>query len=449
MIESALLSDGFSREEVAVVHPRDLAKVVGPETKLCGISGHDLLGINPPTSTFTDFTRRGPPFNRIKFLDLLNDKHLEDLEVVVGGKSAWQVASIDIMDRLGIDDVHLGEGEVSVPHMFRSILNGDEIPRIIKGEDVPIEAIPNLRGATIHGLVEISRGCGRGCAFCTPGMQKVRHKSIDHIERDIRIEVEAGCNDIILHSEDALRYGTTRIEVEEKKVIDLVSRTCSVEGINSIGFSHIALASAYHNPALVERISEIGLAMPGNEFVGAQTGLETGSAKLMKLHMQGKTLPSPSESWREIVTGSLGLLKDNHWLILSTLVVGLPGEKEEDVLQTSEMLDDIKDSATFIVPMCFVSMAGARLSDAESFTVDKMTPAHWVVFGQCLQHDIELGHKLKNVILPSNPMTHAIGGFFLNRFLKGAEKYSKVLLKGQPPRDYLPDEKNFRNPDIY
>ena len=313
---------------------------------------------------------------------------------------------------------------------------------------MPVDRIPNLRGATIHGLVEISRGCGRGCAFCTPGMQKVRHKSLDHIEKDIRTEVASGCSEIILHSEDVLRYGTIRIEADEQKVIDLMTRTASVDGVRGLGFSHLALASAYHHPKLVERVSEIGLALPGMKFMGAQTGLETGSARLMKVHMHGKTLPSPSEKWREIVVQSLGLLKDNHWILSSTLVIGLPGETEEDLVQTSEMMDDIRDTPTFIVPLCFMSMAGAQLSEAESFTVEKMTPAHWVLFGQCLQHDIDLGRNLKEQILPGNPIFRAIGGAFLNRLLKGAERYSKVMLQGLPPREYNADEKNYRNPGL-
>src|SRR5512137_2900120 len=152
MIEAALLDDGFEREEVAVVHPRDLKRVVGAETQICGISGHDLLGINPPTSTFVDFTRRGPPFNRMKFYELLDDQYLDNLKVVVGGKGAWQVANPEVMDKLGIDYVHLGEGETSVPRLFRAILNGEDVPRIVTGEDVPVDRIPNLRGATIHGL---------------------------------------------------------------------------------------------------------------------------------------------------------------------------------------------------------------------------------------------------------------------------------------------------------
>jgi hypothetical protein len=52
------------------------------------------------------------------------------------------------MDKLGIDYVHLGEGEISVPRMFRSIINGRDVPRVITGEDVPVEMIPKIRGPT-------------------------------------------------------------------------------------------------------------------------------------------------------------------------------------------------------------------------------------------------------------------------------------------------------------
>ena len=72
LIESSLLANGFSESEVAVVHPRDLGKIIGKNTQIVSVSGHDLLGINPPTSTFADLIRTGIPLNRTKFLDLMH-----------------------------------------------------------------------------------------------------------------------------------------------------------------------------------------------------------------------------------------------------------------------------------------------------------------------------------------------------------------------------------------
>lgn len=69
----ASLAEMLGAEEVAVVHPRDLTTVVGNRTEIVGITGHDFLGINPSTSEFVDMLDTGPPYNRVKFFELMNN----------------------------------------------------------------------------------------------------------------------------------------------------------------------------------------------------------------------------------------------------------------------------------------------------------------------------------------------------------------------------------------
>ena len=437
MVEASLIEAGFSAEEVAVVHPRDLEKMVGEETEIVAISGHDLLGLNPPTSEFADLVRTGPPYNRSKFLELIRKPILMDVKVVVGGKSAWQLADLRLMDKLGIDYVHLGEGELTVPQAFKAILRGERIPRIIQGKDPPAEKIPNLRGGVIHGLVEISRGCGRGCKFCTPGMQRLRHKSIDHILRDVKVNIEAGCDGALLHSEDVLRYGTARIEPVEGKVIELFEKVAGLEGIKTLDTSHVALGTVYHNPELVRRVSEICMALPKQKWIGTQTGIETGSSKLMAEHMHGKALPSPPEKWPEIVVQSLGILGDNHWIPACTLIFGLPGEREEDVIKTQDLLDEIEESRSLIVPLFFVPMHGSALSMEESFAVESMTPEHWKVMGACLEHDVRVTREIKGKYAKGAPIfLRWLFDLAVRILVRGAEKYIDKMKRGEPPRDY-------------
>jgi radical SAM superfamily enzyme YgiQ (UPF0313 family) len=452
MVEASLLESGFSEEEVAVVHPKDLGRMVGDETGIVGIGGHDHLGINPPTSEFVDLTRTGPPYNRVKFLELMRKlRELRgsfDFKVVVGGKSAWQLADLKIMDKLGIDYVHLGEGELSVPRAFKAILRGEDVPRIIMGENTPVEKIPNLRGAVIHGLVEISRGCGRGCKFCTPGMQMLRHKSIDHILRDIKVNLGAGDDIPILHGEDVLRYGTMKIEPNEEKVVELFKRVAGLEGVSWIDTSHVALATVYHNPGLVERVSEICLSL-SEQKIGTQTGIETGSPRLIAKHMRGKALPSPPEKWPEIVRQSLGILEDNDWIPACTLISGLPGEERDDVVKTLDLLDEIEDSLSLIVPLAFVSMKGSALSTQESFTVEKMTPEHWMVLGKCMEHDVRVARKLKKDYLKGkNIFVRWLFGRLTDYLINGAERYAKKLKRGEPPKDYSKSSKNYLVPEF-
>jgi radical SAM superfamily enzyme YgiQ (UPF0313 family) len=447
-LEAALLAYGFGEDEVAVLHPRDLRRVVGKETEIVAIGGHDLLGINPPTSTFVDIARTGPPYNRLKFLELMRNPALKKVTTIVGGKGAWQVANETFMDKLGIDHVHLGMGEISMPGACRAIIHGEEVPRIIQGKDVPVERIPAIRGASIHGLVEISRGCGRGCAFCTPGMLKVLHKPIDQIVGDVRVNVLAGNTAALLHSEDTLRYGSKTLHAEPEKVMELFSRVAAVRGVTGVACSHIALATAYHHPDLIDRLSEFLMSLPEQRFIGAQTGIETASARLMQQYMHGKPLPAKPEEWRDLVVESVGHLSDNNWVLACTMVVGLPGETEDDVLQTLDLVDDLKGMSVFLVPMNFVAMGDSTLSREESFTVEKMTPAHWRLVGACMEHDVRLARMMRDSIIAGNPLIKRLGYYTSDRLIGNAEEFAGKIRDGNPPRDYAACKENFLVPEF-
>ncbi|UOY09822.1 radical SAM protein [Methanonatronarchaeum sp. AMET6-2] len=452
MAESILLENGFTKEEVAVVHPKDLKKVVGHNTEIIGITGHDLLGINPPTSEFVEFMQTGPPLNRLKFLELLKKPCVKDKTVIVGGKSAWQVSNPELMNKLGIDHVYIGEAETAFPDTVKNILKGKEVPEIITSDEAEVEEIPELKGGTIHGLVETMRGCGRGCDFCTPAMQKLRFKPIKKILKDINTNIEAGNERVLLHSEDILRYGSRKITPDREKVKRLFREVSQIEGIKEIKTSHISLASVYHNPDLLKQISEICFTLPEQRIIGTQTGIETGSPRIIDKYMKGKPLPSEPEKWPEIVEQALGILNDNKWFPACTLMYGLPAEKEEDVNKTLELLDDIKHTEKIIVPLNFVSMEGSALSEDSSFTAKDMQPVHWQLIGECMDQSINSIEKLlkKEQILnqEGNFIKNSVFRYFIKHLLKNAEKYTDDLKKGKPPKDYKNLDKNYRNPEV-
>ncbi len=446
-IVEACLAEVFGKDEVAVVHPRDLEHMVGSRTEIIGIGGHDFLGINPPTSEFVDMLNTGPPYNRVKFFELMQKPVMREKTVVAGGKAAWQLADETTMNKLNIDYVHLGEGEITVPAMFKSILAGEKLPRIINGKEPNADEIPNIRGATIHGLVEISRGCGRGCSFCTPGMQRLRFQSVEHIAKDVKTNVEAGQRSISLHSEDVLRYGARGIAPDEERVMNLFRRVASIEGIERIGASHIALATVYHNPGLLKAVSETCYSMLDQNWLGAQTGIETGSARLIAKHMRGKALPSPPEKWQEIVTQAFGLLDDNNWFNAATMINGLPGENTDDVVESIELVEDLKGTLSLIVPMNFVSMRGSALDSDESFTMAKMTPEHWQLMGECIDHDLKVAPELLREYKNTKDIKSRLLSAAAKRMADALKKYVKQMKRGEPPTERREVSK-WLNPEI-
>ncbi len=436
-IVEASLAKEFGEDDVAVVHPRDLRKAVGRTTEIIAIGGHDYLGINPPTSEIVDWIDRGPPYNRLKFFELMEKPFMKDKVVVAGGKAAWQLADEVIMDKLNIDHVLLGEAEITLPDMFRSILNGEQLPRIVTGVSPRVEEIPNIIGATIHGLVEIGRGCGRGCSFCTPNMLKFMCKPLEHIEKDVKTNAAAGQGSILLHSEDVLRYGATGMLPDKERVLKLFARVIAIEGVDNVGTSHIALASAYHDPGLVSALTELCTSQLDQDWIGAQTGLETGSERLLARYMKNKALPSSTEQWHEIVTQAFGILNDNDWVCAATMINGLPGETTDDVIKSIELVQELKSIAkkSLIIPMNYVSMHGASLDCKETFTANNMTREHWQLLGECLDHDLHVFPQLLRRFdkYSTGPIKGGLLQISARRITHQLRKHVEPMRRGESP----------------
>lgn len=110
-IEAALLDNGFSEEDVAIVRNDKLDKVIDKETKVLCITTHDPLGLGPASTTFCGLTGR-ESFTSSYFKKLVTDPVIRknNLKVLVGGSGAWQLTDERIMAKFGIDSVVVGEG---------------------------------------------------------------------------------------------------------------------------------------------------------------------------------------------------------------------------------------------------------------------------------------------------------------------------------------------------
>ena len=95
---------------------------------------------------------------------------VHELEQLRAEKKAWQQYNY----RPSLSDKSAGE---IIGDLVRTAVNGEEIPKIIRPKDVPVDKIPPIVAPSIGGLVEIARGCGRGCRFCLPNMRRVKYFS--------------------------------------------------------------------------------------------------------------------------------------------------------------------------------------------------------------------------------------------------------------------------------
>ena len=385
-IEASLVADGFDRSEVVVAHPEYLDRFVGEDTLVLGVSAMDPLGFGPVTSTFTN-VYKNPAHIPEKFRAVVTDRAVRRFrpKVIVGGPGSWQLNKFpEKRDELGVDCVFLGEGEVTFPKLVRMVERGEELPKSVEGEVVPLERMPNIINPSINAMVEVARGCGRGCKFCTPTLQKFRCRAIEEIMKEVEVNVRAGHRHIYIHAEDVWRYGARGVIPNKEKVLKLYSSIYNYDDVTRVFPSHGALASVASQKDLLPSVSEV-LELGDDNVNGYQTGIETGSPRLISMYMKGKVKPFKPEEWPEVVRTGFEISVDSHWIPCATMIAGLPGETEDDVIKSIELVDDLKDLPSGIFPLFFVAMG--TMIDQKSFTREDMTPLHWEFIVRCWEHN--------------------------------------------------------------
>jgi hypothetical protein len=101
-------------------------------------------------------------------------------KIVLGGSGAWQIVRGGMQDEYGIDAVVVGESDCDAVEIFNKVMNGEPLPKIVKTEKPMLEKIPTIKKPALFGVVEITRGCGKGCQFCSPTMRTFY--SVENIE---------------------------------------------------------------------------------------------------------------------------------------------------------------------------------------------------------------------------------------------------------------------------
>ncbi len=413
-IEASLLENGFSKDDVIVAHPDHLSRMIGPETKVLGITTHDPLGIGPASSTFSSLVG-GEPYSAVFFKRLTCNPLLRrhGVKTVVGGPGTWQLDDPRIMKKYNIDTIVIGEGEKVAPEIFENIAEGKELPKRVDGGVVDVKDMPIIKGATINGLVEISRGCGRGCDFCIPTLKKLRHRPVADILEEGKLNLEWGNQSILLHAEDALRYGAKKIEPKPEKLMKLLKSIGRYT--KNIDFSHAALASIVSKPEMIREITQfLNIGSKEKPWFSCQIGIETGSPRLASKHLRGKAKPFDVDNWPSIVKEAFGVMKDNHWVPCTTLIMGLPGEDADDVMKTMELLDELEDHKFFVVPLMYVPLGVSRNTDF--FSMEDMLAEHWQLLAKCIEKDLDVAPDLIKEMAKINNISNV-------------RKYSYLLLK--------------------
>jgi len=440
-VEAGLLRDGFSRDEVVVAHPDHIEKFIGPQTEVVGTYEMDPLGMGPVTMTFT-YGRKQISYDEFYCTELhqrinaAKKKSGSHAKVIAGASGTWQYnydpQKIHEFGLYAILEGELGgiapEIDGHAGRFFNYLINGDfenmdpfrqrkdfkvnikefnrdgeKIhARFVNFWDRPeIDEIPEIVEPSMHGMVEVMRGCGRGCKFCDVTLRSLRYYPPEKVKKEIEVNIKkGGAKSAWIHSDDIFVYGmdprtSKQMEPNREALEELFTAIMST-GVEHTNPTHGTLAGAIADEKLIPNLSRIIKSGPNN-MTGIQCGFETGSLRLIEKYADRKLAPFAPEEWHWVVKEGVKTLNEYSWVPAFTLIMGLDNdETPEDAWDTIRIINEVEreqPGAMFTTtPLTFVPIG--LLEQSEFFNIgNEMSPAQLGVMYKTWQHNFKYGIK--------------------------------------------------------
>ncbi|MEZ0393686.1 MAG: radical SAM protein [Desulfurococcaceae archaeon] len=425
-VEAVLQEAGF---RAAIIDPDHLGRHVD-SAKVLMFGHHDFFAYGPPSSEWWSLTGR-EPINRISFRRLMESGPVRRAKArgakfIVGGPAAWQwLWELELWSRWGVDTVVDGEAERVIVRLVEDAIEGKPLPDYVYvgPEDAPsVDEIPTIRGASVNGLVEIMRGCPRGCKFCSVTLRPLRFIPLEKILREVEVNLRAGLKGIILHSEDVLLYHADGVKPRADPLIKLHREVLARVGERrNFAWAHASLAAikyAEEEEKVVSKIMHEYVLNEHRRILGVEVGIETGSPQLARKIMVGKSAPYPPEAWPQIVEDAFRIMHENMIVPAATIILGIPEETPDDVVKTTELVERLRPYRSIIVPMFFVPMGA--LKSGNWFLRDHVRPEHVDLLYATLKHTLYWARDIMRLYFSS--AKHAPLRFLVNFFMGYVER---------------------------
>lgn len=415
LLEASLLR-GFPREEVVACYPLDIHRFVGPRTRAVGVSTHNPLGVTFAAGVYASvFGSSKQPINshyaRKLFSSLKESPWRDRFKVIVGGSGAWQIPQTGSYEELDVDCVVEGRSESpEVLELFWKSIRGEALPRKIEvnhPSDPEGILVPGRR--TTFGVVEMTTGCGRRCRFCLPDLNPQISLPKEKIMQAVRTNVRDGNKQISLATEDFFVWGQVRTDTpfyfpNREALLDLFADVVNCPGVEQHILSHCTMAPAVVDPVLIRELSNLLLdkspihlplvsTHPRKKVLSPLIGLETGSVRMAKQIMPGKSAPFPIEDWPSVFIQGLSIMNRNNWFPVVTLMIGNPGETDEDVRATIDLIYEAEQRRlfAFFVPSIFTPLHDTRMAGNEGVTETRqLTPLQWQLMMKCWKMNLRV-----------------------------------------------------------
>nr|WP_269436343.1 tRNA (N6-isopentenyl adenosine(37)-C2)-methylthiotransferase MiaB [Arthrobacter zhangbolii] len=257
------------------------------------------------------------------------------MQIAVGGCLAQKDRETILRKAPWVDAVFGTHNIGSLPALLeRARHNAKAELEILESLDVFPSTLPTKRDSVYSGWVSISVGCNNTCTFCiVPSLRgKERDRRPGEILAEIKALVDDGAIEVTLLGQNVNSYG---VEFGDRGAFAKLLRACGeIEGLERVRFT------SPHPAAFTDDVIE-AMAETPNVMPQLHMPLQSGSDKVLK---------DMRRSYRsKKFLGILDRVRERmpHAAISTDIIVGFPGETEEDFQATLDVVEQSRFATAF------------------------------------------------------------------------------------------------------
>jgi tRNA-2-methylthio-N6-dimethylallyladenosine synthase len=276
----------------------------------------------------------GKLYGTLGHLKSRKDAH-EGMQIAVGGCLA-QMDKDAVQQKAPWVDVVFGTHNMgSLPGLLeRARHNGDAELEILEALEIFPSTLPTKRDSVHSGWVSISVGCNNTCTFCiVPSLRgKEKDRRPGDILNEIRLLVDDGAVEVTLLGQNVNSYG---VEFGDRQAFGKLLRAAGeIPGLERIRFT--SPHPAAFTDDVIDAMAETGAVMPQLHMP-----LQSGSDRILKAMRRSYR----SERFLGILDRVRAKMPDAA--ITTDIIVGFPGETDEDFEDTMRVVEQARFASAF------------------------------------------------------------------------------------------------------
>ncbi|QYF74311.1 tRNA (N6-isopentenyl adenosine(37)-C2)-methylthiotransferase MiaB [Cryobacterium sp. PAMC25264] len=273
-------------------------------------------------------------YGNLGYLASVKRKHA-GMQIAVGGCLAQKDKATILAKAPWVDVVFGTHNMGSLPSLLeRARHNGEAQLEILESLETFPSTLPTKRDSSYSGWVSISVGCNNTCTFCiVPALRgKEKDRRPGEILAEIQALVDDGAIEVTLLGQNVNSYG---VEFGDRLAFGKLLRAAGqIQGLERIRFT--SPHPAAFTDDVIDAMADTPAVMPQLHMP-----LQSGSDRVLK---------AMRRSYRS--TKFLGILERVRAqmpdaAISTDIIVGFPGETEEDFLETMRVVEESRFATAF------------------------------------------------------------------------------------------------------